>query len=123
MTIEPLELPAGGLGMAHVVCDLEQAADVRAVLVQVGWRTEGRGERNAGVVSEQQVDVIREGAGTWVRQSVPFAIPAEGPISYDGVLMRIIWELAVRVDIAGGRDIEERTAFRVVVRGQREGQR
>lgn len=76
--------------------------------LMVGWRTEGRGDVDRATIYEQEI----------FRDSVtPFTcqIPLTGPYSYDGQLLRIIWE--VTAEVAGAfnlRKTHQTEGFRVI---------
>lgn len=84
----------------------------RAVCVSLGWRTEGRGNRKEGTCDETERSDITP--GSTVTLPFEFQVPLEGPVSYDGKLMKIIWEITVRVDLPFARDEIERKEIRVV---------
>lgn len=88
----------------------------RAFVVEVGWRTEGRGK-----VDRHEVASVRlEPRGTRgeIDGQIEIPLPAGGPVSYDGDLVRIIWELRVRLDIPWGRDETVTRVFRVACRAR-----
>jgi hypothetical protein len=80
----------------------------RKIDVVCRWRIEGRGRSREEVVGNVESEAM----------TVPFdfAIPKEGPLTYDGQLLRIIWEIAADADIAMARDEHEAVAFTVVPR-------
>ena len=81
----------------------------------LAWRTEGSELADFCVVRE-----ARHEFGTDGPTEVPFdfGVPGEGPLSYDGKLFRIIWEIAVLADIPWLPDEIEHAPFRVVARRQ-----
>jgi len=66
--------------------------DFRAATLTIGWRTEGRGN----VDKDQFSQKIKLASLV----SVPFEyeIPLNAPLSYDGQLIRIIWEVVIEMD-------------------------
>jgi hypothetical protein len=76
----------------------------RNVQVICRWRIEGKARRK-----EQVID--KASAGKEV--TFNFKIPRDGPLSYDGKLFRIIWEIVARADIPFARDEEEVKSFLV----------
>jgi len=76
--------------------------------VVCGWRIEGRVERRESIIGRVEADVSRRSE---VVLSFDFEIPLAGPLSYDGKLFRIAWE----VDAGAGRDVEAKP-FTVVPR-------
>jgi hypothetical protein len=80
----------------------------RKIEVICRWRIEGKGRSHEEVVDRSESEAM----------TIPFdfAIPREGPLSYDGQLLRIIWEIAADADIAMAFDEHEAVAFTVVPR-------
>lgn len=83
---------------------------IQAVRVKVSWRTEGRGDRARATVGEITIPAAEFGqaSGSF---SVP--IPPNSPISYDGSLIRVIWELEARTDRKLARD--PKNSYRLLV--------
>ena len=76
----------------------------------IGWRTEGRGDVDKEILHETE---LKASERTYFKCKIPIA----GPISYDGQLLRIIWEIVVsRSKWLGRKDILETQVFRVVPR-------
>ncbi len=78
---------------------------LRAVEVSVLWQTAGKGDENLGVHYFWRREA-REGAddissGTW-----SVVLPAS-PLSYHGVLFRIVWLARLRVFVRGKEFVEE----------------
>jgi hypothetical protein len=67
--------------------------------VELGWRTEGRGDRDHAIIQSQPLDLPALLNG----RSIPFTfqIPPEGPITYDGLLFRVMWEITVSLTLPG----------------------
>jgi Arrestin (or S-antigen), N-terminal domain len=90
---------------------------VKEAIASIGWRTEGRGTVDQGKVQEITFDPTHFANGSG---SVPFKfqLPSECPISVDGQLIRIIWEVSVKLDIAGifAKDHKHSQVFRVLPR-------
>jgi hypothetical protein len=78
--------------------------------LKIGWRTEGRGN----VDKDQFSQKIKLASLV----SVPFEyeIPLNGPLSYDGQLIRIIWEVVVEIDQFWFGHERAEQVFRVVSR-------
>lgn len=68
---------------------------VRAVRVSLGWFTEGRGDKDHGTVAEAEVPTDQYGA---LAMQVPLWVPGDSPVSYDGRLIRVLWEIEIRTD-------------------------
>ena len=98
----PLYHP-GELIQGSAVVEVSKDTDCRAVRARLMWHTEGKGDRDEGVIDEQ---VLQEGmlrAGTPHRYRFSFTA-GETPWSYIGKLITIIWEVEVMVDVAWARD-------------------
>jgi len=81
-------------------------ADLRAVEVSVLWQTVGKGDENLGVHyfwrREARVGPDDITAGTWS------VVLPRSPLSYHGVLFRIVWLARLRVFVRGKDWCEER---------------
>jgi hypothetical protein len=74
----------------------------------VGWRTEGRGDVDRETIYQQEIPPDF---------STPFTcqIPLTGPYSYDGQLLRIIWEVTAEITGAFNmRKTHQTQVFRVI---------
>jgi len=90
----------------------EKESKPRGLRVTLGWRTEGRGNKKEGTCDEtERTDIA---PGSTVTLPFEFHVPIEGPVSYDGKLMKIIWEIMVRADLPFARDEIEKKEIRVV---------
>ncbi|MEO0539144.1 MAG: hypothetical protein AAF215_35485 [Cyanobacteria bacterium P01_A01_bin.123] len=65
------------------------------------WRTEGRGTRDRQIIQELPLDP--EALISSQGLSLPFSIqiPYDGPITYNGALIRILWELEAVIEMPG----------------------
>ena len=78
------------------------------------WRIEGKGRRKETIV-DQELGLDVESR---TEVSVPFdiTIPLYGPLSYDGKLFRVVWEVVGRADLPFAIDEVEAKPFTVVPR-------
>ena len=92
--------------------DLAQDSEssVRAVRLRLHYRTEGRGDTDAKTIETYEFPADDYGG---VNVDFDLAVPEDGPISYDGRLIRVLWEIEARVDIKMRRD--KRTTAPVLV--------
>jgi len=69
------------------------------VMVELLWQTEGRGTRDRQVVDTCLIDPQQLTLGF----AIPFTVqsPDEGPITYNGFLFRILWEIRATVVLPG----------------------
>lgn len=94
------ELEAGQQLHGSFTWHPSQPKTPKAAIVTVAWRTAGR-----GYIDKQNVTEIRlePGFGFEVNGASDFSvlIPSTGPVSYDGGLLQIIWEVHVSVNLSG----------------------
>jgi hypothetical protein len=120
--LEPvISIRLKGLGQTHVfhpgdtlsgVVEIQpdDVVKCRQVVVTVGWHTEGRGDRNEMTMYVDNLPI------TEIRPEAPLVhhfdvvLPPE-PWSYAGTLIRIVWEIHAKVDIALATDINQSLQF------------
>lgn len=75
-----------------------------AVRVQLRWWTEGRGDKDGAVSSRIELPGAPEGSGRF-----ELTVPPNGPITFDGRLMRVRWvvELVLDHTLRPDPDVEE----------------
>ena len=73
----------------------------KSAAVSINWFTEGRGSRDRQTVDEQPLDPQK--ILDFQTRPFPFSftIPQETPITYDGYLFRLMWELEVKIVFPG----------------------
>lgn len=84
----------------------------RAVRIEVGYHTEGRGTADSKVVAVQEMPQEPQGALLF-----ELPIPPEGPLTVDGQLIRLIWEVRLVVDRPLSSDDREVAVITVFPRG------
>ncbi len=77
---------------------------IRGVRLQLHYRTEGRGTPFTEISDEGEYKADEFGR---INTTFELRVPRDGPISYDGSLIRVIWEIEVRVDIKRGFDTKD----------------
>ena len=79
----------------------ERHQQLKSASLQLRWHTEGRGTRDSHVVYEEELDLDRLASSSF--SPIPFSarIPEEGPITYNGSLIRILWEVSVSIKVPG----------------------
>ncbi len=65
--------------------------DFQPATLKIGWRTEGRGTQEKMELFSQQIRLA-----SLVPVPFEYEIPLSAPLSYDGELIRIIWEVMVK---------------------------
>lgn len=85
--------------------------DFQLATLTIGWRTEGRGDTEKMELFSQSIRLA-----SLVPVPFEYQLPLSAPLSYDGELIRIIWEVMVQTDqfLFGGE--KEEKLFRVVSR-------
>ncbi|HHV22085.1 MAG TPA: sporulation protein [Propionibacterium sp.] len=94
-----------------VTWDPGQVTRARAFEISVGWRTEGRGDRDRRVIGVQTFPFTRGQPTTATKFPFRFVLPPDGPVTYHGHLLRIIWSVNTRVDIGWALDPRESHEF------------
>lgn len=88
----------------------------RELRISAEWRTEGRGSTSSGKGGELRFPAGPQGFMPPVQLPFELVLPPDGPLSYDGKLIRVIWELVVRVDLPWASDEVARQTLQVVPR-------
>lgn len=86
--------PVGTQVAGHAIWDPSYAGSdrARAILVNLRWRTEGRGDRNSAVVQSLTIPFTAGPPRQITRFPFRFSLPPDGPVSYHGYLIRVIWD-------------------------------
>lgn len=74
---------------------------VRAVRVELSYETEGRGDTDSDDLFEFVMPIDRFGMGS---ADVQIDVPSNAPISYDGRLIRVKYEIHIRTDVSASID-------------------
>ncbi|MCS7305466.1 MAG: hypothetical protein NZ602_10225 [Thermoguttaceae bacterium] len=87
--------------------------DLKAVELSILWYTEGKGEEDLGVhfFRRDSLDQLTYTAGRWI-SSFSTQLP-RSPLSYQGVIVKIVWAVRVRLFLAGGKQYMEELRFRL----------
>lgn len=103
----------GGSISGRATVTTDELIKCRGVDLVLGWRTEGRGDRDQQLILEDRVHAGELYPGTRV---FPFqATLPEGPISYDGHHIKIVWFVGIQIDIAWKRDPKNEMPFFVTL--------
>jgi hypothetical protein len=88
-----------------------KATRPQTLMLTIAWRTEGRGTVD--------VDTLHEASLPLEGGAFSYAIPPKGPYSYDGELIRVIWEVIAIANMGGFSSKPQKITkvFRVVPRG------
>lgn len=74
---------------------------VRSVRVELGFETEGRGDTDRSTIARFEMPIDRFGMGS---ADVRIDVPHNAPISYDGHLIRVRYNLHIRTDLSASID-------------------
>jgi len=77
----------------------EKDVSPRSVTLRVGWRTAGRGTPQTGFFFEKRVEPGPVRAGQTVDIDFECRLPDQAPVSYEGKLIRVLWEVSIQVDL------------------------
>lgn len=107
--------PVGAHVTGQVIFDPAYSGSdrARAILINLRWRTEGRGDRNDAIVQSLTVPFTAGPPRTITKFPFRLTLPPDGPVSYHGSLIRVIWQVEARADLSWG--IGPRTAEPFVV--------
>jgi hypothetical protein len=89
----------------------------RKTYVQLQWHTEGRGDRDEGAVAALSLTEAPLQAGVPLVGRFAFDLP-DGPWSFAGHYINIIWEVLLVVDIPMASDIRASQPFILAPRRQ-----
>lgn len=90
----------GGLVRARVRWQHDKAPT--EVRIELRWFTEGRGTTNSATVDRVVVDAAQGPIPPEVEATL--TVPTAGPLTYDGVLVRVRWEVRATLDVSWARD-------------------
>lgn len=92
---------------------LTAKSKARELRLSLQYETSGRGTTDSKSVSTQRFDCDIQGG---VNASFSLAVPDEGPISYDGSLIRVRWSIEARLDLKLARDPKHDVSVLVIPR-------
>ncbi|HOM17563.1 MAG TPA: hypothetical protein PK777_00575 [Thermoguttaceae bacterium] len=87
--------------------------EVKAVELSILWYTEGKGEEDLAVhfFRRDSLDQLPYAAGRWIG-AFSTVLP-HSPLSYQGLIVKIVWCVRVRVFLARGKQVLEELRFRL----------
>jgi hypothetical protein len=87
--------------------------EVKAVELSVLWYTEGKGEEDLAVhfFRRDSLAHLRQMAGRWIG-AFATQLP-RSPLSYQGLIVKIVWAVRVRLFLVGGKQVVEELRFRL----------
>lgn len=83
---------------------------IREVRLSLGWYTSGRGDTDSDTVHTVGLDVDQYGMA---KGRVELPVPLDAPISLDGHLIRVHWQLVAQTDVA--MKIDQKSSAEVLV--------
>ena len=94
---------------------------VNAATVTAGWWTEGRGDRDSGALPLVSLNLPGNQFESGQSLSLSFVLkmPLLAPFTYDGKLLRILWEVRAHIDVPWASDVRAATRFIVGTPGTR----
>lgn len=111
MTIELAEAVVECGGVVSGVVSWSGPKTPRSVRVTLQYETQGRGSTDKAEAST--VEVLADNQGY---QQFQLDVPSYGPISFDGDLISVIWEVELQLDLKGRRDPKESARVEVLPR-------
>ena len=100
---------AGGRVSGKVIVDCPGPLSCEAIRCVVGWHTEGRGDRDDGMIA---VRTLHKGS-LETRRSFDFQVelPVNGPISYAGHYINIVWTVTAIIDLSWKKNPQAQETF------------
>lgn len=117
ITLSPETVCVGETLEVTVRCQPTEFQETNTIVIRPRWRTEGRGDEARGVIRAVRRQPGQVGPSDPFDHTFEFTIPENGPISYEGKLIRIIWEVHVLVDVPWAGDPSHARSFRVLPHG------
>lgn len=111
------EVEVGEPVTGRVTVTANESLKLNAINVLVGFRAHGRGDPDK--VQTQVAGCAATSLQTGQTQTVEFrsVVPLEGPISWEGKVVKVTWEVAVHLDIPWATDQYQSIPFVVRPRG------
>ena len=88
----------------YAVWDPRDVTRAKSFQLTVDWRTEGRGDRDRATVARVSVPFTHGQPTSVTRFPFSFVLPPDGPVTYHGRLLRIIWSANARIDVGWAVD-------------------
>lgn len=99
----------GGTISGRIRVTADEMVTCRKLYVTIGWHTEGTGDTNSETAAEL---TLHEGEIYSGEQEFPFKCQLpDGPISYAGHLLNVVWEIHAQLDLAWKVDPKARHKF------------
>lgn len=106
--------PVGGRVKGRVSISAPVATKTRKITIDLTWKTEGRGNPDKKSVDSVTIHEGELYDGAMINHDFELTLPEDGPITYDGHYIRIVWTVVVRIDIPWAKDVFERADFTVL---------
>ncbi len=104
--------PTEGTLSGRVRVELDEPLNPRRVILRVKWYTEGKGDRDEEILWEE---VVHQGP-LQGGEEFPFQVQLpQGPLSYYGHLIKIVWAVELQLDLAWRRDPKFEHRFQLVL--------
>jgi hypothetical protein len=111
--LDETQCEPGDLLTGHYVIDPQSIPLATEVEVSVYWSTEGKGDEDRAVQYRKRGSTD-DGPLFDERGTGPFAVRLPiAPLSYDGLLVKIVWCVQVRITFVGGGESEAAVPFRL----------
>lgn len=112
-----IELESGVIRGGESVCGVvvvKPAVDVRCegLVISLGWRTAGRGNKDTKLQHEETLYAGQWAAGKTHRYSFTMTLPHR-PLSHDGELLRIEWVVTASADVPWAMNPKTETVLQV----------
>ncbi len=111
--------------MIRVTLETEEVLNGDHLRGQAGWSSEGREPRKIEVICRWRVEgkgrrvekIVNTASRKQITVPFEFNIPVLGPLTYDGKLFRLVWEIVANADMPFALDERDTKSF--IVRARR----
>lgn len=114
ITEDIAEVGSAFTGEVHRDLDTGSSTPIRGVRILLRLRVSGQGDTDDRDVSGLEIETDDNGR---ISNRFELPVPVDGPVSYEGRLMRVQWSIEVRIDVKRRRDSAFEFPVLVVPRG------
>ena len=108
----------GSILSSEYIVELAPETDLAAIESSVIWVTEGKGEEDIGVHFFERRNQASFTTDTFDRPQRLSTVLPQSPLSYEGRILRVRWQVRIRLFFVGGREFIADYPFRLSVTGE-----
>ena len=108
----------GSILSSEYTVKLAPDTSLSAIEASVIWVTEGKGEEDIGVHFFERRNRASFTANTFDRSQRLSTVLPQSPLSYEGRILKVHWQVRIRLFLVGGREFIADHPFQLSVSGQ-----